>query len=170
MQAIHAVVLQFSKEAQQPLYMTSTLQPTASSNDCLLKSSNYPLSLAGFLPLLSGATLIAFFSSVSKSLPTQYKGGKEVLTCKSNFIKRNQGKCHNGTEKFLNTLQDLTRWIISMEDAAKEKKNHHQNFGVYLRSYSKTFCFVSSHSELLDKRTVRKWSSCSYGWEIYLQI
>jgi len=109
MQAIHAVVLQFSKEAQQPLYMTPTLQPTASSNDCLLKSTNYQLSLAGFLPPLSGATLIAFSSSVSKSLPTQYKGGKEVLTCKSNFIKRNQGKCHSGTEKLLNLAVCLRR-------------------------------------------------------------
>lgn len=110
LQVTHAVALQLSEEAKQPLSMTPTMQPTASSNECLLKSSNYQLSLAGFLPPLSGATLIALSSSVSKSLPTQYKGGKVVLTCKSNFIKRNQGKCHNGTEKnFLNTLQDLTR-------------------------------------------------------------
>lgn len=101
LQVTHAVALQLSEEAKQPLSMTPTMQPTASSNECLLKSSNYQLSLAGFLPPLSGATLIALFSSVSKSLPTQYKGGKVVLTCKSNFIKRNQGKCHNGTEKLL---------------------------------------------------------------------
>lgn len=101
LQVTHAVALQFSKEAKEPLYVTPTMQPTASSNECLLKSSNYQLSLAGFLPALPGATLIALSSSVSKSLPTQYKGGKEVLTCKSNFTKRNQGKCHNGTEKLL---------------------------------------------------------------------
>lgn len=49
-------------------------------------------------------------------------GGQQVLTCNANFIERNQDKCHNGTEKFLNILQSLARWASSAEEAAKKKK------------------------------------------------
>lgn len=77
LQITPAVALQFSKVANpaSSYSLTPTLQPTTTSNGHLLKSSNYQTCLAGFLPPLSEASLIAFPPQSQKAYQQNIREG-----------------------------------------------------------------------------------------------